>query len=58
MRITLYTIGGRGDVQPFVALALRLMQVGHDVKLAACRPRPAAACARGADHGTGPRRVK
>jgi sterol 3beta-glucosyltransferase len=35
MRITLYTIGGRGDTQPFVALAARLMQDGHRVTLAA-----------------------
>jgi len=35
MRITLFTIGGRGDTQPFVALAVRLMQVGHRVTLAA-----------------------
>jgi UDP:flavonoid glycosyltransferase YjiC (YdhE family) len=35
MRITLFTIGGRGDAQPFVALAVRLMQNGHSVKLAA-----------------------
>ena len=35
MRITLFTIGGRGDTQPFVALAVRLMQNGHSVKLAA-----------------------
>jgi len=35
MRITLFTIGGRGDTQPFVAIAVRLMQVGHRVTLAA-----------------------
>ena len=35
MRITLLTIGGRGDTQPFVALAVRLMQDGHRVTLAA-----------------------
>jgi sterol 3beta-glucosyltransferase len=35
MRITLFTIGGRGDTQPFVALAARLMQDGHRVTLAA-----------------------
>jgi sterol 3beta-glucosyltransferase len=35
MRITLFTIGGRGDTQPFVALAVRLRQAGHRVTLAA-----------------------
>ena len=35
MRITLFTIGARGDTQPFVALAVRLRQDGHSVKLAA-----------------------
>jgi sterol 3beta-glucosyltransferase len=35
MRITLFTVGTLGDTQPFVALAVRLMQDGHSVKLAA-----------------------
>jgi UDP:flavonoid glycosyltransferase YjiC (YdhE family) len=35
MRITLFTIGARGDTQPFVELAVRLKQDGHSVKLAA-----------------------
>jgi len=35
MRIALFTIGGRGDTQPFVALAVRLGQEGHHVILAA-----------------------
>jgi sterol 3beta-glucosyltransferase len=35
MRITLFTIGTLGDTQPFVALAVRLRQDGHSVKLAA-----------------------
>ncbi len=35
MRITLFTIGARGDTQPFVALAVRLRQEGHSVTLAA-----------------------
>src|SRR5438046_907610 len=35
MRITLLTVPARGDTEPFVALAVRLMQVGHTVKLAA-----------------------
>ncbi|WP_309572007.1 glycosyltransferase, partial [Deinococcus sp.] len=35
MRLTLLTVGSRGDVQPFIALALELMGRGHAVKLAA-----------------------
>lgn len=35
MRITLFTIGARGDTQPFVALAARLKHEGHRVTLAA-----------------------
>ena len=35
MRIVLITIGGRGDTEPFVALAVRLMRDGHRVRLAA-----------------------
>jgi sterol 3beta-glucosyltransferase len=35
MRITILTIGTRGDVQPFVALGLGLQQAGHTVQLAA-----------------------
>ena len=35
MRIVLITIGARGDTEPFVALAVRLMRDGHSVRLAA-----------------------
>ncbi len=35
MKITLLTYGTRGDVQPFVALALGLQRAGHAVRLAA-----------------------
>ena len=35
MKITILTYGSRGDVQPFVALALGLQKNGHVVKLAA-----------------------
>ncbi|WP_342644621.1 glycosyltransferase [Mucilaginibacter sp. CSA2-8R] len=35
MRIGLFTYGSRGDVQPYIALALRLMQEGFDVTLGA-----------------------
>lgn len=35
MRIVLITIGARGDTEPFVALAVRLMRDGHSVTLAA-----------------------
>lgn len=34
MHITILTIGSRGDVQPFIALALGLKQAGHIVRLA------------------------
>lgn len=35
MRVTLLTYGSRGDVEPFLALALGLKQAGHRVRLAA-----------------------
>lgn len=35
MRITILTIGTRGDIQPFIALGLGLQQAGHTVQLAA-----------------------
>jgi sterol 3beta-glucosyltransferase len=35
MKMTLLTYGSRGDVQPFVALALGLQKAGHSVRLAA-----------------------
>lgn len=34
MRIAIHTLGTRGDVQPYVALALGLMRAGHIVSLA------------------------
>jgi sterol 3beta-glucosyltransferase len=34
MHITCFTIGTRGDVQPFIALSLGLMKDGHSVRLA------------------------
>jgi sterol 3beta-glucosyltransferase len=34
MRLTVLTVGSRGDVEPCVALALGLKQAGHDVTLA------------------------
>lgn len=34
MRITILTIGSRGDVQPYVALGLGLQAAGHKVRLA------------------------
>ena len=33
MRALLTTIGSRGDVQPLVALATRLIQAGHEARL-------------------------
>lgn len=35
MRIAIQTLGTRGDVQPYIALALALAARGHDVQLAA-----------------------
>jgi len=35
MRVLLSTIGSRGDVQPVVALALRLREIGHEARLCA-----------------------
>ncbi|AKL68951.1 glycosyltransferase [Streptomyces goshikiensis] len=35
MRVTLLSVGSRGDVQPFVALGIGLKARGHDVTLAA-----------------------
>ncbi|KAF2070926.1 hypothetical protein CYY_007750 [Polysphondylium violaceum] len=34
MKIVIMTIGSRGDIQPFIALALGLREMGHDVTLA------------------------
>jgi sterol 3beta-glucosyltransferase len=34
MRITILTLGTRGDVQPYIALGLGLQQAGHSVRLA------------------------
>jgi UDP:flavonoid glycosyltransferase YjiC (YdhE family) len=34
VRVTLLTVGSRGDVQPLVALGAGLRQAGHDVRLA------------------------
>lgn len=35
MRVAIHTLGTRGDVQPYLALALGLQAAGHDVQLAA-----------------------
>jgi len=35
MNIAILTYGSRGDVQPFLALAVGLQKVGHTIKLAA-----------------------
>lgn len=46
MRISLHTLGTRGDVQPFIALACALKALGHDVQLAAPSQFAASASAR------------
>lgn len=33
MKITILTIGTRGDVQPFIALGLGLQQAGYKIKI-------------------------
>ena len=33
MRVLLSTIGSRGDVQPLIALALALRELGHEARL-------------------------
>lgn len=38
MKITILTLGSRGDVEPFLALAVGLQKAGHQAKLA-CSPR-------------------
>ncbi len=38
MRITILAAGTRGDVQPYIALALGLQQAGHPVRIAADTP--------------------
>lgn len=47
MRIALLTYGSRGDVEPFVALGIGLLQAGHRVCLAAPEPFAALAQAHG-----------
>jgi vancomycin aglycone glucosyltransferase len=37
MRVLLSTIGSRGDVQPVVALAVRLSEIGDEVRICADR---------------------
>lgn len=38
MRVGIATVGSRGDVQPFLALAVALKRRGHAVRLATCSP--------------------
>lgn len=34
MRVTIVTVGSRGDVEPYIALGLGLQSAGHEVRLA------------------------
>ena len=47
MRISIHTLGTRGDVQPYLALALGLKTAGHDVLIAAPTQYEAFIAARG-----------
>lgn len=38
MRVTLVTIGSRGDAEPYVALGRALARAGHSVRVATCEP--------------------
>jgi sterol 3beta-glucosyltransferase len=38
MRVGIASVGSRGDVQPFLALAVALQRAGHAVRLATCEP--------------------
>ena len=38
MRITMVTIGSRGDLQPHLALAIALQTAGHSIRLASHIP--------------------
>lgn len=38
MRVTLVTIGSRGDAEPYVALGCALSRAGHAVRVATCEP--------------------
>lgn len=49
MRIAIHTIGTRGDVQPYVALALALKTRGHEVQIAAPAQHAALVAAHGID---------
>jgi len=49
MRITLHTLGTRGDMQPFLALSVGLKRRGHDVLMVAPAQFEEAAAAEGVD---------
>lgn len=38
MRVTMLTVGSRGDLEPFLALGAGLLRAGHEVRLATHRP--------------------
>lgn len=50
MKVTILTLGSRGDVQPYVALAKGIVAAGHDVTIAAEPPYEAMVTNNGIDY--------
>ncbi|ANM29156.1 hypothetical protein ABI59_05435 [Acidobacteria bacterium Mor1] len=51
MRIVMLTLGTRGDVQPFVALGVRLQARGHSVRICTCQRFEQFITSRGLEYG-------
>ena len=50
MRILILTIGTRGDVQPYVALAKGLIEAGHEVTICTCQRFESFVCSHGIEY--------
>lgn len=50
MRVTLVTLGSRGDAEPYVALGCALARAGHSVRVATCAPFRDFVTAQGLEH--------